>query len=201
MASGKRGLWQRWLRPATTFVAFVGFVWGGALLLNAFVFQSYYVEGLSMTPTLQDDDRLIVSKIEHTNAQVRRSAYVPTRGQIVVIDSKVSDFTQVRNEQIIKRVIGLPGETIRINDGTVTIFNTTSPNGFNVDESLGLDLSPTYHEQPVVVQVPNDSVYVLGDNREQGGSYDSREFGPVKTDLLLGRLWVRVLPIRQADVF
>lgn len=180
---------------------FIGTILGGAMLLNAFVFQSYYVDGLSMQPTLQDNDRLIVSKVERTSAQGAGEAYIPRRGQIVVIDTTASHFSQLHNEQIIKRIIGLPGETVVINDGKVTVINDENPGGFDVDHLLGLSLDPTFSQEPIRIKIPEDSVYVLGDNRAEGGSYDSRMAGPIDSDLIVGRLFVRVLPINEVRVF
>lgn len=189
------------IRLGGFFGGFIGIVIGGAALLNAFVFQSYYVDGLSMQPTLGDDDRLIVSKIERTAAQLAGGEYVPKRGQIVVIDSNVSSITQARNEQIIKRIIGLPGDTVKINSGIVKVYNADHPEGFDIDKTLDLKVPSTFTTSPVNITVPPDHVFVLGDNRAEGGSLDSRIFGPVSTDLVKGRLAIRVLPLSEAGIF
>ncbi len=170
-----------------------------ALVLNTFVFQSYYVDGESMSPTLHTDNRLIISKFERTLAGAKSSEYVPERGQIVVINGHVSKETAVRAPELIKRVIGLPGETISISGGIVTIKN--SDGTFQPDKELGLDLEPTYAPGSLTVQIPNDSVFVMGDNRAQGGSLDSRVFGPVKTSFIDGRLWAIIMPLEQKRVF
>ncbi len=189
-------------RLAGFIIGFVATVAGGAILLNAFIFQSYYVDGLSMQPTLQDNDRLIVSKVEKTSATVSGNTYMPKRGQIVVVNGAVPTFSGSKKEPlIIKRVIGLPGETVLISNGVVTVSSPSRPAGFNVDIALGIDVKQTYSQAPLQVLVPQDSVFVLGDNRAEGESYDSRAFGPVKTDEILGRLWVRVLPITDVHVF
>lgn len=170
-----------------------------ALLLNTFVFQSYYVDGESMSPTLHTDNRLIISKVERSLAGVRADDYVPKRGHIVVIDGHVSEETSTRAPELIKRVIGLPGETISIKNGIVSISN--SEGTFLPDKTLDLNLDPTYISEPLTMRIPDDSVFVMGDNRSQGGSLDSRIFGPVKTSFIDGRLWAIIMPLDQKRVF
>lgn len=189
------------LKTGASLAVFFGLVWGGAAVLNAFVFQSYYVDGLSMQPALSDNDRLIISKLERTRSKIESSPYIPERGQIIVIDGKVSDYTERRNEQLIKRVVGLPGDTVIIQNGIVIIKNKANPEGFNVDKILNLSLDPTFTDEPMIVTVPEDHVFVLGDNRASGGSFDSRAFGPVASEYIVGRLWARILPTDQLSVF
>ena len=188
-------------RSMASVMGLILLVWGGAAMLNAFIFQSYYVDGLSMTPTLHDNDRLIISRVEKTGSDISKHPYVPQRGQIVVIDSAVSPLTANRDEQLIKRVVGLPGEIIIIQNGHVIIKNESRPNGFDADHELNLDVPDTYIDSPLTITVPDGHVFVLGDNRGPNGSYDSRSFGPVPVEMIEGRLWVRVLPFDQLKVF
>lgn len=183
-------------------LAFVGGVIIAATLINQFIFQSYYVDGTSMVPTLHNNDRLIIDKVERTMAMAGGRHYVPQRGQIVVLDSSLVDQTG-HNEQLIKRVIGLPGETIDINtDGNVTIRNKEHPEGFNVNQSLGLtNLEPTYVDAAISVTIPENQVFVMGDNRAPGGSFDSRSFGPVGSDKIQGRLIARIFPLNQTKIY
>lgn len=180
-----------------SFAVFVGCILLAAFLINLFVFQSYFVQGSSMTPTLQNNDRMIVEKVSRTLAHIQGKAYIPERGQIVVLDSELANHEQ----QLIKRVIALPGETIIIKDGTVTIKNNEHPEGFNVDGALGLNLEPTYISEPYEATIPENEVFVMGDNRREGGSHDSRMFGPVRSEDLEGRLWARILPLDKAQMF
>lgn len=197
----KRPNWQQYFKASLGTIGFFGLIWAGAALLNTFVFQSYYVDGLSMSPSLSDDDRLIVSKVERTSAAIKHDAYVPERGQIVILDSGVSEYTALRKEDIVKRVIGLPGDTVTIKNGAVTVYNQDHTDGFNVDDTLGLSLAPTYSSDVTTVYVPDGHIFVLGDNRAEGGSFDSRSFGPVETSHVLGRLLFRVLPLNHIQVF
>lgn len=201
MRQVKHGLNGSRVKSIVSFIAFTASIFVAAFLINQFVFQSYYVEGTSMTPTLQNNDRLIISKVERTIASIQGHAYIPERGQIVVLDSSIIGLNG-QHEQLIKRVIGVPGDAIHIEAGSVTITNAQHPEGYDVTRDLGLtNLMPTYSDTPIDVTIPEGQVYVMGDNREQGGSYDSRSFGPIDGDQIQGRLWGRVLPLESAQLY
>jgi len=188
------------IRGFVSFAIFVATVVIAALLINQFIFQSYYVDGTSMTPTLQNNDRLIIDKTGKTIAGIEGKAYVPNRGDIVILDSSIMD-QYGHDEQLIKRVIGLPGETIDIQDGIVTIKNAAHPDGFNANQELGLHLASTYSDGPLEVKIPAGCVFVMGDNRVQNGSFDSRSFGAVPTTKIQGRLALRIFPFNQVRTF
>jgi signal peptidase I len=188
------------LKGLASLLLFVGGVIVAAYLINNFVFQSYYVDGTSMTPTLQNDDRLIIDKVERTWATLQGRPYIPERGQIIVLDSSLVGIGG-HEEQLIKRVIGLPGDTVIVKDGTVTIKNKSSPDGFDVGKQLGLNLKPTFSANTIEATIPDGEVYVMGDNRVENGSYDSRAFGPIESTKIVGRLWARILPLDKAQVF
>ncbi len=201
LKQGKKGSSLARLRSAASIFIFIGAIIIAAFLINLTVFQSYYVDGSSMTPTLQNNDRLIISKVERTLSIIQSKTYIPERGQIVTLDSSITGLNG-QKEQLIKRVIGLPGDRVQISNGVVTITNSDYPNGVNIDQELGLtNLDATYTDSPVDVIVPQGAVYVMGDNRKQGGSYDSRSFGAVSGDKIRGRLWARVLPLDQARLY
>lgn len=189
------------VRGFLSFVAFVAGIFVAAVLINQFIFQSYYVEGTSMVPTLKNDDRLIIDKVERTLANAQGKKYLPERGQIVVLSSSIIGRNG-QQEQLIKRVVGLPGDTIHIERGVVTIKNAENPDGFKVDESLGLTLAPTFTQEEIFeTTVPEDQVFVMGDNRVENGSFDSRSFGAIPLENIEGRLWARLLPLDQAQIF
>ena len=196
---GARAIWHS-IRSFISFVIFVGTVAAAALLINQFIFQAYYVDGTSMVPTLQNNDRLIVDKTTKTIDAIEHKAYLPNRGDVVTFISTLKDQNG-QNEQLIKRVIGLPGDTINIQNGIVTVTNKQYPSGFDVDKKLGLSLAPTDMDAPFSATVPADTVYVLGDNRAPNGSYDSRFFGPVPLDAIQGRLVLRVFPFSSWTIF
>lgn len=141
-----------------------------ALLLTHFVAQGTVVYGQSMEPNLHTDQRLIIDKVS-THFRL------PERGEIVVIDVDHSEIP------LIKRIIGLPGETIQIMNGQVLI------DGVVLEEPY-LPQVPLQNFAPV--RIPPGHVFVMGDNR--GLSNDSRAFGPVSLDRIIGRAWFSYWP-------
>jgi signal peptidase I len=171
-----------------------------ALFLITFVFQSYLVDGPSMETTLQDKDRLIVWKMPRTWARITGNEYIPDRSDIIVFtEPKLVEFGQKSSKQLIKRVVGLPGERVVIKDGIVTVYNADHPDGFEFDVKLpdGSSIESTSGELDTTV--PDGSVFVLGDNRSN--SLDSRAFGPVEANNIVGKLTARFLPLGEARHF
>lgn len=152
-----------------------------------------------MSPTLHSDDRLIVSKVERSISQLTSQAYVPSRGDIIVINGNASPSTALDAPELIKRVVAIPGDTLTINNGRVFVTNPADGT-FDVDQRLGLKVDPTFSE-PMTITIPEGKVYVLGDNRTKGGSLDSRVFGLVDSKFIDGRLWARIMPISGSRVF
>ncbi|HSE29892.1 MAG TPA: signal peptidase I [Candidatus Saccharimonadales bacterium] len=188
------------LKSIISSLLFIFGVIATAFIINQTIFHSYYVVGTSMVPTLQNNDWLIIEKVDRSLSFLQGKPYIPERGQIVVLDSSIVG-SNGKEEQLIKRAIGLPGDTVIVENGTVTIKNAQNPQGFNVDEKLGLNLDPTYSEGTIIAEVGENEVFVLGDNRGRNGSYDSRAFGPIKSNNLQGRLWARLLPINKSGIF
>lgn len=175
------------------------FVLGAAIALSvfliAFVFQSYQVDGPSMESTLQNNDRLIVWKVPRTWATVTGHAYIPGRGDIIIFSQgNLSQFGQTDVKQLVKRVIGLPGDRVVIRDGNITIYNKANPQGFNPDKTLPYGQSHTfpYTAGDIDITLNNHQIFVCGDNRTD--SLDSRSFGPVEVNSVVGRLVLRVYP-------
>jgi signal peptidase I len=165
-------------------------------IINMFFFQSYRVFGNSMYPTLNDGDRLIVSKVSETVSNVTNNSNIPERGDIIVFTSPKED-----DLQLIKRVIGLPGERVVVKDGKITVYNSQHPRGFNPDdEDYGENLPKTSGQADVTV--PENHVFVSGDNRIGSNSLDSRnELGTVSQDLIIGTASVRLWPFQTATFF
>ena len=141
------------------------------LVVNIFLAQATRVEGQSMDPSLHDSERLIIEKVSYRFR-------APQRGDIVVLQRP-----QRSVDPLIKRVIGLPGETVSIHDAMVYI------DGDPLMEPY-LD-QPTWGSMAPVV-VPEGHVFVMGDNRRS--SNDSRAFGVVSLDDIVGRAWLRYWP-------
>lgn len=172
-----------------------------ALGLILFVFQSYQVSGPSMQQTLHDQDRLIVWKLPRTWARITHHQYVPDRGDIIIFtESGLSQFGQENTKQLIKRVIGLPGDRVVVAHNTITIFDKQHPSGFQPDKTLPYGVNITEPaEQSLDTTLGPDQLFVSGDNRTN--SLDSRFFGPIHTSQIIGKLAIRVLPLNQAEKF
>jgi len=171
-----------------------------AIFIIAFVFRSYQVDGPSMENTLQNADKLIIWKVPRTWARLTGHPYIPDRGDIIVFtQSGLSQFNQQDTKQLIKRVIGLPGDHLVLKDGSYTIYNKTHPKGFDPDKTLpyGKNIPTTSGE--IDITLGKSQVFVSGDNRPD--SLDSRAFGPINANQIIGKLAIRVFPIGKAAVF
>lgn len=174
-----------------------------AVLLTLFVFQSYQVDGPSMEQTLQNNDRLIVWKLPRTWARITGHQYVPKRGDIIILnESGLANYGNVDNtKQLVKRVIGLPGDRIVVKNNVLTVYNRAHPNGFQPDATLPYGkngaIPPTTND--LDIQLSARQIFVCGDNRPN--SLDSRIFGPVDTSQVIGKLVVRILPLNQMKIF
>ena len=164
-------------------VRFVALVLIIVLPIRWFVFSSYVVSGSSMIPTFQNGNYLIIDKISYKLNNPKRDD--------VVVFRYPNDTTKF----YIKRIIGLPGETINVKsrENKITIVNQEHPDGFQLDQPFvknigGIDAHLT---------LKNDEYFVMGDNRS--GSSDSRYWGAVKRNLLTGRalLRLRLWPINN----
>lgn len=154
-------------------------------LVRYFLFKPFYVKGQSMEPNFYEKDYLIIDEISYRFRE-------PQRGEVVVFKAPVTN-----GDYYLKRIIGLPGERIKIDGGKVVVYNDENPQGMVVEENyldgketVGL-LSP--------LTLGTDQYFVLGDNR--GASYDSRRFGPVGKEDIVGRVWLRGWPLPRVSTF
>jgi len=177
-------------RTVIEWVVLIGAALVIALIVKAFLFQAFYIPSDSMVPTLQTHDRVIVNKLSYKLHPVHR-------GDIVVFktpkgpDGKPIDPTI---KDLIKRVIGLPGETVSEQGGKVYI------NGKPLQESYlpagtVTDCAHFIAECFPKGPLPADEYWVMGDNRQ--GSRDSRFFGPITKSEIVGRAFLRVWPISR----
>ncbi len=147
--------------------------------IRMFVAQPFVVSGLSMYPTFNDGQYLIVDEISYL-------LQGPHRGDVVIFR-----YPNDPSRFFIKRMIGMPNEKIQISNGVVTIFNTANPNGFTLDEPY---LDEPFNTTQTYVTGP-DQYFVMGDNRNE--SSDSRAWGLVPKKNLIGRAYLRLLPVKQ----
>lgn len=162
--------------------------------IRLWIVDPFVVSGTSMVPTFQNGDYLIVNEFTY-------KFEAPKRDDIVVflypLDPKNSltrnPFLRFIDpgKYFIKRIIGLPGETVDIKGSTVTITNVANPNGFVLDEPFVKN--PSDNDTHIVLS--DDEYFVMGDNRS--GSSDSRYWGPVKKEFLTGQVMLRLLPLNQ----
>lgn len=171
-----------------------------ALCLTAFVFQSYEVDGPSMETTLQNNDRLIVLKLPRTWAKITGHPYIPRRTDIVIFSkSDMYNFEGEGKKQLIKRVIGLPGERVVVKDGLITVYNQQYPDGFQPDKTLSYGSVITSTTGAMDITLDKNEVFVCGDNRNN--SLDSRAFGAVDVKDIVGKLSLRLIPFNKAKSF
>lgn len=157
--------------------------------VRTFLIQPFYVQGESMVPNFQEKEYLIIDEISYRFQK-------PARGDTVVFHppSRPEEF-------YIKRVIGLPGESMLLRNGRVMIFNQHYPSGVMLDESSYLPLDTVTRSttsllaEGVPLVLGMDQYFVLGDNR--ANSQDSRAFGPLPLKNIVGRAWLRGWPISR----
>jgi signal peptidase I len=152
-----------------------------ALVIKTFLFQAFYIPSESMEPALRPGDRVLVNKLSYHFHAIHR-------GDVVVFKRPPSEASDPSIKDLIKRVIGLPGETIEARNGKVFI------NGKQLDEPYLAPGSGATTSLPPTVVPPND-YFVLGDNRIN--SKDSRFIGPIPRSLIVGRAFVRVWPLSK----
>lgn len=164
-----------------------------ALLIKTFLMQAYFIPSGSMEPTLQIGDRVLVNKLSYDFGDIGR-------GDLVVFNRPPNQPDG--EDDLIKRVIALPGETIEIRDGQVFITTVDNPNQQRLEEPYlaeGVSTTGLVNTQACVnatatsCTIPDGFVFVMGDNRP--GSRDSRVFGPISEDLVVGRAFLRVWPL------
>lgn len=171
-----------------------------ALFIIGFIFRSYQVDGPSMETTLENADKLIIWKVPRSWARITRHAYIPKRGDIVVFnESGLSEFGQEDSKQLIKRVVGLPGDHVVVDGGKVKIYDKDHPGGFDPDQTLSYGKNIPVTSGNVDIKLAKNQLFVMGDNRPD--SLDSRAFGPIQANQLVGKLVLRLFPISQAKAF
>lgn len=154
-----------------------------SLPIRFFIAEPFVVNGASMDPTFATGQFLIVDRLSYRLGQ-------PTRGDVVVFKYPNNPKTYY-----IKRIIGLPGETIKIKDGKVFVLNNSSEE-IALNESYITDNHKSYDNLTVKLEV--DEYFVMGDNRKE--SSDSRSWGPLEKEFIIGRPIVRLLPITKISI-
>lgn len=154
--------------------------------IRYFLIQPFYVKGASMEPNFYDHEYLMIDEISYRLGE-------PQRGDIVVFR-----YPNDPRQFFIKRVVGLPGEKVVVGGGQVTIYASGDSEGTVLDESVYLGVGTLTTGERDTTLGP-DEYFLMGDNR--AASLDSRMFGPVPREFLVGRAWFRGWPPEKISVF
>ena len=153
--------------------------------IRYFLIQPFYVKGASMEPNFYDHEYLIIDEISY---RLRK----PQRGEIIVFK-----YPNDPSQYFIKRILGMPGESIEIKDGRIRVYKNEDSVGYYLDE--GQYLSNIEGLTNKKFNLGEDEYLVLGDNRPS--SLDSRIFGPIHERSIIGRVWLRGWPITKFRIF
>lgn len=156
------------------------------LPIRLFIAQPFIVSGASMDPTFKTGQYLIVDQLSYHLGE-------PQRGQVVIFK-----YPKDETKYFIKRIIGLPGETVKIEGTQVTIINKANPQGFTLTEPY-IEADHEKDDSPMSFTLKADEYFVLGDNRAQ--SFDSRAWGVVPRSLIIGTPFVRLFPLGKISIF
>lgn len=153
------------------------------LPVRLFVAEPFIVSGTSMQPTFENKEYLIVDRLSYRFEE-------PKRGEVVIFR-----YPRDPSKYFIKRIIGLPGETVSISGNKITIKNDDYKDGFELDQSYITRQSPGN----LSINVGENEYFVMGDNRPS--SSDSRIWGTLPEENIVGRAFLRLYPITKISVF
>ena len=176
--------WKEKLRISFEDIIYICVAIGLAIFIQAFIIRPFIVNGASMAPTFGTSDYLIIDEISYN------LGHQYARGDVVTFKSPPEP-----KKYYIKRIIGLPGETVKISGSKVTIINKENPDGFVLDEPYITHQSNNNLE----VTIEQGHYFVMGDNRS--GSYDSRAWGTVPKANIRGVALLRLLPLSKLAIF
>jgi len=181
---------EKWFGPRGAGIAEWVIVIVGAILLalivKVFLLQAFYIPSLSMYPTLHEGDRVLVNKLSYRLHDVNR-------GDVIVFERPPSE-TSSNIPDLIKRVVGLPGESITIENGSVFVDGKRLDENYLPDGTVtSAANAPNKCTTDAPCVVPEGKVWVKGDNR--GDSKDSRYFGAIDESSIVGRAFITVWPL------
>ena len=153
------------------------------LPIRYYLVQPFFVKGASMEPNFEDGDYLLIDEVSYRFRPAKR-------GEVIVFR-----YPQQPSQFFIKRVIGLPGETVWIKDNQVTVYSDENQEGVLLNENYLMSDQRTLGN--TAFKLGDNEYFVLGDNRLQ--SSDSRRWGPVDKSLITGRAFLRPWPFTRAS--
>lgn len=151
--------------------------------VRAFIAQPFIVSGDSMVPTFHTSEYLVIDEISYRFKK-------PERGDVIVLR-----YPRDPKTFFIKRIVGMPGETVSLKSGKVFIKNSENPGGFELPEAYVKNRSGETEDY----KVGEDEYFVMGDNRT--ASFDSRGWGPLNEKMIVGRAILRLLPLKQVGIY
>jgi signal peptidase I len=169
-----------WELARVVIIAFVIMV-----LFRFFVAEPFIVSGSSMVPNFHNREYLIINKIVYRFEE-------PKRGDVIVFK-----YPKDTSQYFIKRIIALPGEKVKVQDGHVVVYNADHPDGLKLTEDYLPNQNVTFGKDDVI-ELGSDEYFVLGDNRL--ASSDSRVWGILPRHDIVGEAWLRVFPIASLGV-
>ncbi|MBJ7397515.1 MAG: signal peptidase I [Ilumatobacteraceae bacterium] len=177
-------------RLLVEWVGVIGIALVIAIVVRMFLLQQFYISGPSMETTMFTNNRVLVNKLAYQIGDVKR-------GDVVVFDRATVNGNDVVHDDLIKRVIALGGETISIKSCVVYINGTVLPEPYlparDTEMTDPQDRCSTVDIVDTVI--PQGEFFLMGDNRPQ--SYDSRMFGPITREMIVGRAFVIIWPVTQ----
>jgi signal peptidase I len=161
-----------------------------AIVIRVFLLQQFYISGPSMETTMFSDNRVLVNKLAYRIGKI-------DRGDVIVFDRAIPNGNEIQHDDLIKRVIALGGETISISKCVVFIDGVELAEPYlpkrDTELTVPADRCSTVDMEPIKIEP--DEIFLMGDNRPQ--SFDSRMFGPIKKDLVIGQAFVLLWPLRE----
>ncbi|MCF7835678.1 MAG: signal peptidase I [Candidatus Marinimicrobia bacterium] len=152
--------------------------------IRLWVAQPFIVSGSSMVPNFENGEYLIVDEFSYHFRE-------PGRGEVIIFR-----YPQDPSRFFIKRIIGLPKEKIEIEDSVITIYNDDFPEGMTINESYLQEGLKTNNDMIMILD--ENEYFVLGDNRPM--SSDSRTWGSLEKDMVIGRAWIRLWPLNKISI-
>ena len=175
---------QSFVQGLGDFTRFASVVIVLVIVIRFFIVQPFLVSGTSMAPNFASNDYLIIDEISYRFHPVQH-------GDVIIFHPPVDMSTYY-----IKRVIGVPGDTVTVKNGVVTVTNAAHPNGVVLNEPY---ITPDTLVEDKTVTVPAGDYFVMGDNRPE--SYDSRSWGLLPQANITGRALIRLFPLKKFNIF
>ena len=178
------------LRSFLEWFSVIGVALVVAVVIRVFLLQQFYISGPSMETTMFSDNRVLVNKLAYRIGEI-------DRGDVVVFDRAIPNGDEIQHDDLIKRVIALGGETIAITKCVVYINGAELAEPYlpkrDTEMTDPADRCSTVDMEAIILE--SDEIFLMGDNRPQ--SFDSRMFGPIKRNLIIGQAFVLLWPLSE----